>query len=91
MHVRKSQRDFLRIDASASAIVVIGGHTGESGNADGAGCAFCSVENAGGGDDVHAGSAGRMVGCGSRGDICKGAAGSSPSDAEIAEIILHGR
>src|SRR5258707_13619667 len=90
MHVRKSQRDFLRIDASASAIVVIGGHTGESGNANGAGGTFRGVKDAGGGDGVHAGSAGGVVRRGSRRDIGKGAAGSSPGDAEVARIVLHG-
>src|SRR5712671_446884 len=91
MDVRKSQRDFLRIDAGASAIVVIGGHTGESGNANGAGGAFRGVKDTGGGDGVHAGSAGGMVCRGSRGDIGKGAAGSSPGHAEVGRIVLDGR
>src|SRR6267154_3907734 len=90
MYVRKSQRDFLRIDASASAIVVIGGHTGESGNANGAGRTFRGVKDAGGGDGVHAGSAGGVVRRGSRSDIGKGAAGSSPSDAQAGGIVLDG-
>ena len=91
MDVRKSQRDFLRIDASASAIVVVGGHTGESGNANGAGGAFRGVKHAGGGDGVHAGSAGGMICRGSRSDIGKGATGSSPGDAQAGGIVLDGR
>ncbi len=71
--VGRSKRKFLRVDTGARGFVVVGGHTGEVGNADGGGIGFAGVEGTGGCDYVHAGTTWRVVEGGTRSDIGEGA------------------
>src|ERR1700719_1632103 len=88
--VRRSQRKFLRVDADAGGIVVIGGHAGEVRDADGGSSGLGDVESAGGGDRVHAGIGRRIVCGGSGRDIGEGAARGGPSDTLVGGIVRNG-